>query len=135
LGESDYTPKPKMPDNLVAFSETYHQLPYGTGQRSAALRSAEGQAYIAYLNQNRIYNNQERQKLGLPLLEDPSAKYSSSGGGGSRSGGGSFAISMGKASVRSGRSKISLKAKTKKSSKRVAKSTGKPKVSIKKALV
>jgi hypothetical protein len=89
LGGSDYTPRPKMPDNLVSFSESYHKLPYGTGARSAALRSPDGKAYIAYLDQNKLYNNQERADLGLPPLEDENSQYSSSGGGSRRGSSGS----------------------------------------------
>lgn len=83
--ETKYNTKPGMPDNLVAFADAYHNLPYGTGARSKALRTPEGQAYIAWLDQNRIYNNQERADLGLPPLEDTSNSYASSGGKGNYS--------------------------------------------------
>ena len=85
--DPNYTPRPKMPKELEAFADTYHNLPYGTGARSKALRTAEGQAYLAYLDANKLYNNQERADLGLPPLEDSS--YASKGGSsGGRSGGG-----------------------------------------------
>lgn len=77
LDNSNYVARPQMPAELQAFSDNYHNLPYGTGARSSALRSATGQAYIAYLDQNRMYNNQERADLGLPPLTDPSSTYSS----------------------------------------------------------
>lgn len=86
VGSSDYKPRPKMPPELQAFSDNYHLLPYGTGQRSAALRSPLGKAYIAYLDQNRIYNNEERADLGLPPLEDPNSKYGSRFGNRDRAG-------------------------------------------------
>ena len=75
LEDKDYKPRPQMPDTMAAWSDEYHKLPYGTGQRSAALRSKEGQAYIAWLDQNRMYNNEERADLGLPPLEDPSQRF------------------------------------------------------------
>jgi hypothetical protein len=74
--------KPSMSQDLVDFSNNYHKLPYGTGARSSALRSSEGQKYIAWLNQNRVYNNQERADLGLPPLEPPNNTFSSSGSSG-----------------------------------------------------
>lgn len=87
LGKDDpnYTPRPKMPNELQAFADSYQNLPYGTGARSKALRTAQGQAYIAYLDANKLYNNQERADLGLPPLED--SKYSSGSGGSGSSGG------------------------------------------------
>lgn len=135
--------KPQMPDNLVAFSERYHNLPYGTGQRSAALRSPEGQAYIAYLNQNRIYNNQERADLGLPPLEDSSNQYSYGGGGSSGRTSGRkrknyvsspyrYAVSL-KAGGQAPSVKVS--AKSTGAPKGRAKASSKPKVSIRKSLV
>jgi hypothetical protein len=133
LGSSDYKPKPSMPDNLVAFSENYHKLPYGTGERSKALRSPEGQAYIAYLDQNRIYNNQERADLGLPPLEDESNKYSSSGQRQRNSNPYQFAVSLkagGSPTVGKGSSrKVSPKSKS-----RSKVTRSKPKVTIKRAM-
>lgn len=83
--DPNYKARPKMPKELQGFADSYQTLPYGTGARSKALRSELGQQYIAYLDANKLYNNQERADLGLPPLEDN--KYSSSGGG--KSGGGS----------------------------------------------
>jgi hypothetical protein len=77
---SQYNPKPGMPKDLQTFSDSYHNLPYGTGARSSALRSAEGQKYIAWLNQNKVYTNQQRADLGLPPLADTSSSYSSKSG-------------------------------------------------------
>ena len=89
--DSKNKPNPGMPDKLVAFSEAYHKLPYGTGARKAALNSQTGKEYIAWLEQNKIRNNQERADLGLPPLEDKGSSYggySKGGGGGGRKGGG-----------------------------------------------
>lgn len=139
-------PRPKMPDNLVKFSENYHTLPYGTGARSAALRSPEGVAYIAYLDANRLYNNQERADLGLPPLDDPSSDYASSGKG--KKGGGrskaqnaasdpyKYAVSL-KAGGSAAKPKVSARntGAPKGKGKVAAKGGGKAKVSIKKSLV
>lgn len=131
--------RPKMPDNLVKFSEMYNNLPYGTGARSAALRSPEGQAWIAYLDQNRIYNNQERADLGLPPLENNSSgsKYGYSKGykkrGSARvSNPYKYAISSKKGSIAAPKAKVSKPATAGKA-KVTAKA--KPKVSIKKSMV
>jgi len=89
--DSKNKPNPGMPDKLVAFSEAYHKLPYGTGARKAALNSQTGKEYIAWLEQNKIRNNQERADLGLPPLEDKGSSYggySKGGGGGGRKGSG-----------------------------------------------
>jgi hypothetical protein len=142
-------PRPGMPANLVSFSESYHNLPYGTGARSSALRSATGQAYIKWLDQNRIYNNQERADLGLPPLENPANQFTSTSGsstrrssyrrsGGRSSGGGSSnapqsRIKLSKGSVPS--PKVSVKKVGGLKSKLAKASTAKPKVSIKKSLV
>lgn len=80
--DPNYKPRPKMPKELQGFADSYQTLPHGTGARSKALRSELGQQYIAYLNANKLYNNQERADLGLPPLEDTSSSYASKGGGG-----------------------------------------------------
>jgi hypothetical protein len=127
--DKDYKPRPKMPDSMATWSDWYHTLPYGTGARSAALRSPEGQKYIAWLEQNKMYNNQERADLGLPPLEDESSRFGSGGGGGGSAPTGRIRLSKGRISA----PKISVK-KSPVRSKKVAK-VSKPKVSIKKSLV
>lgn len=131
LGGTDYVQRPKMPDALQKFADSYHNLPYGTGARSSALRSSQGQAYIAYLDQNRIYNNQERADLGLPPLEAPA---NSANRYGTKSKGSSdpyrYAVSLSAGGATS-KPKVSVKKAT--ASKRVARA--KPKVSIRRSLV
>lgn len=130
--DGDYKPRPKMDDNMAAWSDWYNTLPYGTGARSAALRSPEGQAYIAWLDQNRMYNNQERADLGLPPLEDPSSRYGSSGTGGGSGSARSYAISL---KARGGSVKPNVTITKGGSPRKVVAKASKPKVSIKKSLV
>lgn len=125
--------RPGMPKDLQSFADSYAKLPYGTGARSSALRSAQGVAYIAWLDQNRIYNNQQRADLGLPPLADESSKYGSSGGGGS-SGGSIYKYSVAlNAGGKAKKVSVSVKGGAAPKGKKVARP--KPKVSIKKSLV
>lgn len=137
LPDSTVSKKPQMPDSLVAFSEMYHGLPYGTGARSSALRSADGVAYIAYLDQNKIYNNQERADLGLPPLAD-SNQYSSRYGSRGNTGAGSvykYAISRTTGSGKNVGANLSVKSNGITGKKSKVASVNKPKVTIKKSMV
>lgn len=136
MSATDYNKRPKMPDYLVAFSEAYHKLPYGTGARSAALRSKEGLAYIDYLNKNKLYNNQERADLGLPPLEDTTSKWGYGSNGKSKKAGSLDAYKYALSTTTGGSAAPKVGFKVANKSVRIARrQASKPTVSIRKSKV
>jgi hypothetical protein len=83
------------PQAITNFWNSYDALPYGTGARTAMLKTSAGVAAIAYTNNmdaaNQVTTNQQRIDLGLPVLNSTSGGSSGSGGysssGSSSSGG------------------------------------------------
>lgn len=134
-------PYPTTPGNLQKVMDTYSSLPKGTGARSSWIKANPGlwQQMTAQWAQVDAWENKERVAIGLAPVEDEEDASTSKYGSGSGGGGGGGSIGY------AGRSKVSAKgtiAKPKISTKSPGKlqgsvkytASGKPKVTIKKAL-
>lgn len=139
LPDQTASQKPQMSPELTQFANNYQNLPYGTGARSAALRSPAGQAYIAYLDQSKVYTNQQRADLGLPPLP---AQGQNSSSGGSRSSSRSRPLRPGGYVIdEAAAGKVSKKPRVRLSARKGSKGggkvaiSGKPRVSIKQSRV
>jgi hypothetical protein len=60
--------KPQVDKQLQGMLDFYFTLPQGTGQRTDFIKA--NPELKLYFDANRLYNNQKRLELGLPLLED-----------------------------------------------------------------